>query len=72
MSSLFYLTIPGPTGGPLYWIMYIFAVLACLVASQVSGIRSPDWSLIADPTLFVLVVDDDYRLLLARPAAHQL
>ena len=36
MSSLFYLSIPGKTGGPLYWIVFIFAILACLIASQVS------------------------------------
>jgi hypothetical protein len=25
---VFYLTIPGATGGGLYWIMFVFAVLA--------------------------------------------
>ncbi|KAG9102566.1 hypothetical protein FRC06_001760 [Ceratobasidium sp. 370] len=33
-SNVFYQTIPGPTGGPLYWIMFIFAILATLIASQ--------------------------------------
>jgi KUP system potassium uptake protein len=28
IANVFYLTIPGPTGGGLYWIMFIFAVLA--------------------------------------------
>jgi KUP system potassium uptake protein len=27
-SNVFYKTIPGPTGGPLYWIMFLFAILA--------------------------------------------
>ncbi|WVQ71165.1 potassium uptake protein [Cryptococcus sp. DSM 104548] len=34
VSSIFYLTIPGGTGGTLYWIEFIFAILASLVASQ--------------------------------------
>ncbi|ODO11951.1 potassium uptake protein [Cryptococcus amylolentus CBS 6273] len=34
VSSIFYLTIPGGTGGALYWIEFIFAILASLVASQ--------------------------------------
>ncbi|KAG8743230.1 hypothetical protein FRC10_000231 [Ceratobasidium sp. 414] len=33
-SNVFYQTIPGPTGGPLYWIMFIFAIFATLIASQ--------------------------------------
>ncbi|CAE6398379.1 unnamed protein product [Rhizoctonia solani] len=33
-SNVFYKTIPGPTGGPLYWIMFLFAILATLIASQ--------------------------------------
>ncbi|KAG8720565.1 hypothetical protein FRC08_018842 [Ceratobasidium sp. 394] len=33
-NNVFYQTIPGPTGGPLYWIMFIFAILATLIASQ--------------------------------------
>ncbi|KAJ1300716.1 hypothetical protein OPQ81_002360 [Rhizoctonia solani] len=33
-SNIFYKTIPGPTGGPLYWIMFLFAILATLIASQ--------------------------------------
>ncbi|GFZ49919.1 hypothetical protein JCM24511_07322 [Saitozyma sp. JCM 24511] len=31
IANVFYLTIPGPTGGGLYWIMFIFAVLATLI-----------------------------------------
>lgn len=27
-------TIPGALGGPLYWLTFTFAILACLVASQ--------------------------------------
>ncbi|CAE6432002.1 unnamed protein product [Rhizoctonia solani] len=33
-SNIFYKTIPGPTGGPLYWIMFLFAIFATLIASQ--------------------------------------
>ncbi|KAG8908675.1 hypothetical protein FRC01_007307, partial [Tulasnella sp. 417] len=28
MSNIFYSTIPGPVGGGLYWIVYVFAILA--------------------------------------------
>lgn len=28
MSNIFYQTIPGETNGPLYWIMFVFAILA--------------------------------------------
>ena len=34
ISSIFYLTIPGETGGGLYWIVFVFAILATLIASQ--------------------------------------
>lgn len=34
MSSLFYATIPGGIGGGLYWVTFLFAILACLIASQ--------------------------------------
>ncbi|KAF9525089.1 potassium transporter [Crepidotus variabilis] len=34
LPHIFYNSIPGPTGGALYWIMFVFAVLATLVASQ--------------------------------------
>ncbi|KAF5319910.1 hypothetical protein D9611_011090 [Ephemerocybe angulata] len=33
-DNIFYRTIPGPVDGALYWIMFIFATLATLVASQ--------------------------------------
>ncbi|PAV24186.1 potassium transporter [Pyrrhoderma noxium] len=33
-SNIFYLTIPGKTNGPLFWIFFIFAILATLIASQ--------------------------------------
>ncbi|KAF8519080.1 potassium transporter [Gautieria morchelliformis] len=34
ISNVFYQTIPGPHNGVLFWIMYVFAILATLVASQ--------------------------------------
>ncbi|KAH9480360.1 High affinity potassium transporter [Psilocybe cubensis] len=34
LPNMFYTTIPGPINGPLYWIMFVFAVLATLIASQ--------------------------------------
>ncbi|KAF8520592.1 potassium transporter [Hysterangium stoloniferum] len=34
LSNVFYDTIPGPVNGPLFWVMYVFAILATLVASQ--------------------------------------
>ncbi|KAL4246799.1 Potassium transporter [Abortiporus biennis] len=34
LSNLFYATIPGGQNGPLFWILYVFAVLATLIASQ--------------------------------------
>ncbi|KAK2467233.1 hypothetical protein APHAL10511_000782 [Amanita phalloides] len=42
ISNVFYQTIPGPVNGPLYWIIYVLAILATLVASQamITGIFS--------------------------------
>ncbi|KDR82452.1 hypothetical protein GALMADRAFT_237778 [Galerina marginata CBS 339.88] len=34
LANVFYNTIPGPVNGPLFWIMFVFAVLATLIASQ--------------------------------------
>ncbi|KAL4246797.1 Potassium transporter [Abortiporus biennis] len=34
LSNLFYTTIPGSHNGPLFWILYVFAILATLIASQ--------------------------------------
>ncbi|KDQ61961.1 hypothetical protein JAAARDRAFT_204343 [Jaapia argillacea MUCL 33604] len=34
ISNLFYKTIPGPSQGALFWILYVFAILATLIASQ--------------------------------------
>ncbi|KAF9561755.1 potassium transporter [Agrocybe pediades] len=34
LENVFYKSIPGPINGPLYWIMFVFAVLATLIASQ--------------------------------------
>ncbi|KAJ3576321.1 hypothetical protein NP233_g493 [Leucocoprinus birnbaumii] len=34
LPNLFYLTIPGESNGPLFWITYVFAILATLIASQ--------------------------------------
>jgi KUP system potassium uptake protein len=34
LSNVFYLTIPGRHNGPLFWILYVFAILATLIASQ--------------------------------------
>ncbi|PPQ85166.1 hypothetical protein CVT25_004173 [Psilocybe cyanescens] len=34
LPNMFYNTIPGPVSGPLYWIMFVFATLATLIASQ--------------------------------------
>ena len=34
LPNLFYLTIPGRHNGPLFWILYVFAILATLIASQ--------------------------------------
>ncbi|KAF9481220.1 potassium transporter [Pholiota conissans] len=34
LPNVFYTSIPGPTGGPLYWIMFVFGILATLIASQ--------------------------------------
>ncbi|GJJ12901.1 hypothetical protein Clacol_007147 [Clathrus columnatus] len=34
LNNVFYQTIPGPPNGPLFWIIYVFAILATLVASQ--------------------------------------
>jgi KUP system potassium uptake protein len=32
--NVFYFTIPGKHNGPLFWILYVFAILATLIASQ--------------------------------------
>jgi KUP system potassium uptake protein len=34
LTNVFYQTIPGRHNGPLFWIQYIFAILATLIASQ--------------------------------------
>lgn len=34
ISNVFYQSIPGPTGGVLWWIVWIFGMLATIVASQ--------------------------------------
>ncbi|KAH9996962.1 potassium transporter [Russula compacta] len=34
LPNVFYLTIPGKQNGPLFWILYVFAILATLIASQ--------------------------------------
>jgi KUP system potassium uptake protein len=34
IANVFYLTIPGKHDGPLFWILYVFAILATLIASQ--------------------------------------
>jgi KUP system potassium uptake protein len=34
IGSVFYMTIPGNVGGPLYWVVFVFAILATLIASQ--------------------------------------
>lgn len=35
LPSIFYLSIPGPTSGGLYWITFVMAILATVIASQV-------------------------------------
>ncbi|KAF5389290.1 hypothetical protein D9757_003396 [Collybiopsis confluens] len=34
VQNVFYKSIPGPGGGPLFWIIFVLAILATLVASQ--------------------------------------
>ncbi|KAH8929990.1 potassium transporter [Atractiella rhizophila] len=34
IQQVFYRSIPGPRGGGLYWIIFVFAILATIVASQ--------------------------------------
>ena len=34
ISNIFYLTIPGKHEGPLFWILFVYAILATLIASQ--------------------------------------
>ncbi|KAM6494401.1 Potassium transporter [Amanita muscaria] len=34
IKNVFYNTIPGPPNGPLFWIMFVLAILATIVASQ--------------------------------------
>lgn len=34
IENIFYKTIPGPTNGGLFWVLYVFAILATLIASQ--------------------------------------
>jgi K+ transporter len=34
IANVFYLTIPGKHNGPLFWILYVYAILATLIASQ--------------------------------------
>lgn len=34
LSNIFYTTIPGEHNGPLFWIVFVFAILATVIASQ--------------------------------------
>ncbi|KAJ7029293.1 potassium transporter [Mycena alexandri] len=34
LNNIFYNTIPGPANGPLFWIVFVFAILATIIASQ--------------------------------------
>ncbi|KAH9014764.1 potassium transporter [Lactarius pseudohatsudake] len=34
ISNVFYRTIPGEHNGPLFWIIYVYAIIATLIASQ--------------------------------------
>ena len=34
ISNIFYRTIPGKHNGPLFWILFVYAILATLIASQ--------------------------------------
>lgn len=34
ISNIFYNSIPGPTSGPLWWIVWTVGILATIVASQ--------------------------------------
>ncbi|KAI9452350.1 potassium transporter [Lactarius psammicola] len=34
ISNVFYRTIPGKQNGPLFWILYVYAIVATLIASQ--------------------------------------
>ncbi|KAI9441911.1 potassium transporter [Lactarius indigo] len=34
ISNVFYRTIPGKHNGPLFWILYVYAIIATLIASQ--------------------------------------
>ncbi|KAH8984778.1 potassium transporter [Lactarius hatsudake] len=34
ISNVFYRTIPGEHNGPLFWILYVYAIMATLIASQ--------------------------------------
>jgi len=33
-NNIFYQTIPGPTNGALFWVLFVFAILATIIASQ--------------------------------------
>ncbi|KAF8139183.1 potassium transporter [Mycena galopus ATCC 62051] len=34
IENIFYKTIPGPANGALFWIVFVFAILATIIASQ--------------------------------------
>ncbi|THU95303.1 potassium transporter [Dendrothele bispora CBS 962.96] len=34
VTNIFYKSIPGPSNGPLFWVVFVFGILATLVASQ--------------------------------------
>ncbi|KZV71451.1 potassium transporter [Peniophora sp. CONT] len=34
ITNVFYTSVPGGTGSPMFWVMYVFAILATLIASQ--------------------------------------
>lgn len=39
MSNIFYRTIPGNAGGPLFWIMFILAILATVSGNHQAYIQ---------------------------------
>lgn len=71
LPSIFYLSIPGPTSGGLYWITFVMAILATVIASQVK--LSPVLIYTRSATraqLTLCAPGDDLRLLQPDPTAH--
>jgi K+ transporter len=74
LASPFYKSIPGPTGGGLYWIVFAWAILACVSPNVISLINSDqaDFAIIfaSFSRAAHRISNDDHCVVLAPPTTH--